>query len=107
MIMKKREQRVGNFISFQIDFSIFLLFLDKYDEKETTEIKIKYKKADILKVYQEIVGEIKIDTKLAEMKEEEMPFVNNHSAIRKVFFIIFYQISNVFFLIRNQVFNGF
>lgn len=57
----------------------------RYDEKEKMEIKIKYKKADIHKIYQDIVsnGELKVDEKLATMKEEEIPFLLIHPALRK------------------------
>lgn len=56
-----------------------------YDEKEKQEIAIKYKKNDIVKVHQDMQskGEIKIDSKLATMKEEEMPFLNAHFSLRK------------------------
>lgn len=52
------------------------------------EIKIKYKKGDIQKIYQELLSkdEVKINSKLATMKEEENPFLIVHSPIRKVIF---------------------
>lgn len=68
-----------------------IIFLDKYDEKENKEIKIKYKKGDIVKIYQELAakGEVKIDSKLAAMKEEDIPFLNCHAPLRKVSFYYF------------------
>ena len=65
-----------------------MLKIDHYDEKEKSEIKIKYKKADIAKIHQELVakGEIKANSKLSGLKEEEIPFVNIHTSLRKVHF---------------------
>ena len=65
-----------------------MLKIDHYDEKEKSEIKIKYKKTDIAKIHQELVakGEIKANAKLSGLKEEEIPFVNIHTSLRKVDF---------------------